>query len=274
MRWREIFIFVKELFRRINEDEVLAVSSQLAYSFLFAFFPFMIFLISLLSFTNLDSAELLAGLQHLLPRSVYDLIYKTIKEVMGMRSGGLVSFGLIMALFSAANGFQAVIRGLNKAYDVKEHRGFIKLQLIAITSTLGLVFIIIAAFVLMVFGKVNGDILLLHFGVEIYFIRLWNALRYVIIFFIMMLVLSVLYNLIPSRRLSWKGVMPGTLFATIGFVLCSEGFAYYINNFNSYAMIYGSIGAVIIFMTWLFFVSVILLVGGEINASLFLKAGN
>jgi membrane protein len=123
----------------------------------------------------------------------------------------------------------------------------------------------------MVLGKVNGNILLHHYNADYYFVKLWDALRYIIIFSILMLVLAILYNLIPSRRLSWRGVLPGALFSTIGFAGCSEGFAYYINNFNSYARIYGSIGVVIIFMTWLFFISVILLIGGEINATLFLK---
>ncbi len=228
----------------------------------------MIFLITILGFSSIKSQDVLAGLQNVVPLEVYRLISKTVGEVFHNKSIKLLSFGIISAIWVASNGILALIKALNKAYDEEERRSFIKVQLVAIGFTFALAFMIAVAFVLLIFGKINSTVFLKYFALKSLSPIIWNILRYVIILFVMIFIFSALYHYTPCRKLTWKEVLPGSIFATIGWGVFSELFSLYINNFGNYSKIYGSIGAVIIFMTWLFMISVILLVGGEINATL------
>jgi len=100
------------------------------------------------------------------------------------------------------------------------------------------------------------------------FLALWDVFRYFIILCVMVLIFAALYRYTPSKRLSWREVFPGSVFATIGWVIVSVGFSFYVNNFGNYSRLYGSIGAVIILLTWLFLTSIIIILGGEVNATL------
>ena len=263
--WKKV---AKELWRRIQEDDIGALGAQLSYSFLFAFFPFLIFAMTLIGCTSIKSEEVLLGLRSIVPLEVYKLTEITVKEVVDNKNLKLLSFGIITAIWIASNGFLAVIKGLNKAYDVKEKRGKIKVQVIALSCTIILACIIVLAFILIIFGEINGSLILKYFGVGLFFRNVWNYFRYILIILIMVFVFASIYHFIPCRKLSWKEVIPGSVFTSVGWIICSEVFSYYVNNFSNYSMLYGSIGAVIILMTWLFLTSILLLVGGEINATL------
>lgn len=258
----------KDFIIRFNSDDIVALGTQLAYSFLLAFFPFLIFLMTVLGYSTVKSDEVLAGLREILPIEAYKLIYKTVVEIVETKSIKLLSFGIITTLWTASNGFTAVIKGLNKAYDEDEKRPFWKVQLIALLCTIALVFIIVAAFALLIFGEINGNMLAKYFGMDIEFKVGWNILRYILTLVIMIFIFAALYHFTPCRRLTWREVMPGAIFTTMGWIVCSVLFSLYVNNFNSYSMIYGSIGAVIILMTWMFLISEVLLIGGEINATM------
>ena len=253
---------------RIKKDDLSALGAQLSYSFLLAFFPFLIFMISLIGFSSINSKEVLAGIEKIVPFEVYKLISKTVAEVVDKQNIKLLSFGFISTIWAASSGFMAVIKALNKAYEEEENRGFIKVQLIALACTCALAFIILLAFSLVVLGEANGKIILQHLGLGGYFSMFWNIIRYVIVLLIMIFVFSSLFYFVPCRKLTWREVLPGAIFTTLGWALSSVIFSFYINNFGNYSKIYGSIGAVIVFMTWLFLISIVLLIGGEINATL------
>lgn len=261
-------IRTKDLWVRLMEDDIGSLGAQLSYSLLFAFFPFLIFLITVLGFSSIKIEDVLAGIRNIVPLEVYKLTEKTVIEVANNKNLRLLSFGILTAVFTASNGFLAVIKGLNKAYDVKEQRGIIKVQIIALSCTVILALTIVISFILLVFGEVNGNLILKHFDLSPSFKSVWNYFRYFIVIGIMMFIFAAIYHFIPCRKLTWKEVIPGAVFTSIGWIVCSEAFSYYVNKFSNYSMLYGSIGAVIILMTWLFLISVLLLVGGEINATL------
>jgi len=258
----------KRFVQRIKQDDLSALGAQLAYSFLLAFFPFLIFLISLIGFSSIDSREVLIGLKKVVPMEVYSLIDKMVVQVVDNKSIKLLSFGFITTVWAASNGFMAVIKALNKAYEDDEKRGFVQLQLIALACTFGLAFIILTSFSLIVLGEINGNILSRQLGLGIFFKKIWNILRHIAVFTIMVFIFASLFHLTPCRKITWKEVIPGAIFTTVGWIVSSELFSYYVNNFGNYSQIYGSLGAVIVFMTWLFIISEMLLVGGEINATL------
>ncbi|WP_034869111.1 YihY/virulence factor BrkB family protein [Clostridium lundense] len=259
---------IKDLIQRILDDEIPALASQLSYSLLLAFFPFLIFLMTLVGFSSIDSEFVLSEISRVLPNNAYELVHNTVLEILETKNTNLLSFGIIFTLWTASSGFRSVIKGINKAYDEKEKRSFFKVVLISIISTLGLGFLIILTILLLVFGQIIGYILAKKIGVSYLFEVIWNVIRYMIILFSMILIFALMYRYIPSRRLQWKEVIPGAIFATVGWVIASVGFAFYVNNFGNYSRVYGSIGAVIVLLTWLYLTSIIIIVGGEINAAI------
>lgn len=266
--------FIKNMFFRYIDDEVTAMSSQLAYSLLLSFFPFIILLFTLIGYSPLKSSYVLSMLNNLLPNDVYKLVKNTVVEIVDTKRFGLLSFGMISTIWTASNGFNAVIRGLNMAYDEEEKRPFWKVQLVAMLSTLGLIVIILTALALIVFGELGFKILARHFNPIRSLELIIDISRYIIGIFIMLITITIVYRFTPSKKLNIKEVIPGAIFTSLGWSAASLIFAYYVNNFGNYSMIYGSLGAVIALMTWLFISSVIIMLGGEINASIaYVKAG-
>lgn len=258
---------LKNIFFRINDDDVLALAAQLAYSLVLSLFPFLIFLLTLVGYSNVKAEDVIIGLSKLLPREAFSLVEKTIIDLTVNKSMGLLSIGLLIALWAASSGFSAIIKGLNKAYDEKEKRSFLKVSILCFFFALALALIILISVVLFVFGEVNGKILSNSLGFKNFFI-IWNALRYILALVIMTFIFMLLYKYTPSRRLRIKEVLPGSIFTTVAFILTSLLFSFYVNNFANYSKLYGSIGAVIMLMTWVYLLSLILLLGGELNASI------
>lgn len=256
----------KNIINKIMEDEVPALASQLSYSLLLSFFPFLIFLMTLLGFSSIDNEYILLELKSILPNSAYELVYNTVIEVLSTRDSNLLSFSIIFTVWTASTGFRAVIKGINKAYDEKEKRSLPKVFLISILSTLSLGFLIIITVLFLVFGQLIGLYLLEKFKMGSLFYLTWNIIRYIIILISLIIIFALIYKFIPSRKLKWKEVMPGAIFATVGWLLSSFIFSYYVNNFANYSRVYGSIGAVIVLMVWLYLTSIIIILGGELNA--------
>ncbi|MFL0267604.1 YihY/virulence factor BrkB family protein [Candidatus Clostridium radicumherbarum] len=260
--------FFKSLFYRYIDDEISAMSSQLAYNFLLSLFPFLILLLTILGYSSIKSQDILGVLKNILPNEVFGLIKKTVIEIVDIKRGGLLSLSMITTIWTASNGFNAVIRCLNKAYDEKENRSFIKVQFTSLMCTLGLALIIIISLALLVFGEIGGNLLLAHFKYPKLAEYFLDFARYFIGLIVMLIVFNAVYKYTPSKRLTFKETFPGAVFTTVGWILTSFAFSYYVNHFGSYSKIYGSIGAIIALMSWLYLSSVIILIGGEINATI------
>lgn len=259
---------IKELILRFQDDDVPAMASMLTYSLIVSFFPFIIFLMTLAGYSSLRAEDVLSGMRAMLPEEAYELVSKTVSEVLGRKNVHLLSISLLFTIFAASNGFTAVIKGLNKAYDEEEKRSFIKIQFISVCCTLGITVVIIISVLLLVFGQLLSNSIASRWNFSFIYSFLWTISRYIIILFSMITVFAFLYKYTPSRKLNMREVMPGTMFASAGWLIVSLGFAFYINNFQNYSIIYGSIGAVFILLNWLFFTSIVIMLGGEINATL------
>ncbi|MBZ4645396.1 MAG: YihY/virulence factor BrkB family protein [Clostridia bacterium] len=268
MNLNKLIKYVRNLYFRFYDDEVPALGAQLAYYFLLSFFPFLIFLVTMIGYTTLSSEEVLRELSNILPQNAYALIYDSISHITNRKNGGLLSFGIVTTLWAASNGVGAAVRGLNKAYDEEEERPLWKIKGIAILFTVALAVVILLSFILLIFGQQIGIYLAKWLGMAGFFHAIWDTLRYIIMLLIMVLIFAAFYRYIPNRRLMWKEVIPGAIFATIGWILISLGFAYYVNNFGNYSRIYGSIGGAIVLLIWLFFSAMVILMGGELNATL------
>ncbi|MDM0937274.1 YihY/virulence factor BrkB family protein [Clostridium perfringens] len=265
---RKTVIFLVMFIKKIGDDDIFALGAQLAYYMVLSFIPFLMFLMTLVGFSHLNSDAVLNLLSNVMPTEAFNLIQSTVIEIVDREQTGLLWISIALAIWVSSSGFKAVIKGLNKAYGVKETRSYIKLKLISMIYTILLALIVIATLFLFVFGDVIGDFFMkvLEHPEVIYYI--WNILRYVVVILIMILFFMFLYNATPCVRLGWLEVIPGAVITTLGWISISYIFAYYVNNFSNYSRLYGSLGAVFMFMTWMFINSMILILGGEINAVL------
>ncbi|MDO5353361.1 MAG: YihY/virulence factor BrkB family protein [Clostridium perfringens] len=265
---RKTVIFLVMFIKKIGDDDIFALGAQLAYYMVLSFIPFLMFLMTLVGFSHLNSDAVLNLLSNVMPTEAFNLIQSTVIEIVDREQTGLLWISIALAIWVSSSGFKAVIKGLNKAYGVKETRSYIKLKLISMIYIILLALIVIATLFLFVFGDVIGDffIKVLEHPEFIYYI--WNMLRYVVVILIMILFFMFLYNATPCVRLGWLEVIPGAVITTLGWISISYIFAYYVNNFSNYSRLYGSLGAVFMFMTWMFITSMILILGGEINAVL------
>ena len=264
-KWKK---YVLQLYVRFKDDDIPSLSAQLSFYLLLSLFPFLLFLLNILSFTTVSAREFTESISRFLPGDVSLFFRGLVTEMLNVKSAALLSISALVTLWAASRGINAISLCLNKACDKDEDRPFWKISVITIFFTICMAVMVMAALFFLIFGRVIGENLFGVLHVENVFAWLWQVLRYAVPIAIMFLVFLLLYKFIPNCQLRWKEVLPGSLFSTFGWIIASLAFSFYIDNFAGYTRIYGSIGAVIILMIWLYISSIVLLLGGEINAIL------
>ena len=185
---------------------------------------------------------------------------------MQAKSTTLILLGIIGSLWVASRGISAIIRGLNNSYTVKESRKFIKLNFIVLISTIGISFMTIFAFIMLVFGEIIGSYVFGLIGAQTLFSVIWPILRYVIPFALMLITFYLIYRYAPNKKLKFNNIIIGAIFTTFGLIITSLLFSFYVNSFAIYEKVYGSLGGVIALIGWLYINTLIILLGGELNA--------
>lgn len=265
--WKDILWRVYDGF---NEDRVMAVAAGVVFYGVLALFPAITALVSIYGLVSDPSTirEHLNALGSVVPPDALNIIGEQIDRITKNGGGklGLASaFGILVALWSANSGMKAVFDALNVAYDEQEKRGFFKLNLIALCFTLGSI-----AFLMLAIGAmVVVPIVLQTLGFGSFTETLFRVLRWPVLFVVVVLVLAVLYRFGPSRREPrWRWVTPGSIVATVLWIIGSLLFSWYLSNFADYNATYGSLGAAIGMMMWLWLSAMAILVGAEINAEI------
>ncbi len=258
--------FVVGLIKKIFQDDIISNGAQLAYFLMLAFIPFLIFLITLIGKSKISSDDLLIFLSSIMPKASFELIKSTIGGIIDIQRPDVLWGSIILAIWVSSSGFGAVIKGLNSSYGVVETRSYILRKLLSIIYTILLAWTIAMTLLLFVFGGLIEKFIISRLDHPFIINIFWYAGRYSIILIVMFIIFLFLYNVTPCKRLGWKEVMPGAIFTTIGWIVTSLIFTFYVNNFNNYAKIYGGLSAVFAIMIWLFISSLTLLVGGELNA--------
>ncbi|HEX6731612.1 MAG TPA: YihY/virulence factor BrkB family protein [Pyrinomonadaceae bacterium] len=263
----------KRVWNEIQKDEVFGRAAELSYYFLLALFPLLIFLTSTIgivlgSGTGTRQA-LFSYLARVMPPSAFQLIESTMLEVSASSSGGKISFGILAALWAASNGLGAITQSLNVAYDVKESRPWWKQRLTAIGLTIALSVLIISALILVVAGGHIADGLARMFGFSSVFSITWKIVQWPIVLAFMILAFALIYYFAPDLHdQKWKWLTPGSAIGVALWLAISVAFRVYLHFFDSYSNTYGSLGAVIILMLWLYFTGAAILIGGEINSEI------
>ncbi len=253
------------LIEKVKKDDVFALASQLAYYLMLSFFPFILFLMTLAGLSSLSSSDVLNQLSVMLPKSILDLTQSTIQEVFDNEYTGLLGISILLMIWTSSSAFKAIINSVNKAYDFKENRSFIKLSIISMAGILALALTMILSLIILVFGNVISEYIESFNSIYRVTLTLWSIFRYTFIFIIMIIIFVGIYRFAPAQKLILKEVIPGSIFSTIGWIIVSLGFSFYVDNFGNYSRFYGSLGAVFILMTWLFLISMIFILGIEIN---------
>ena len=272
--WRLGGLTVKELVRRLweetQQDEILGRGAQLAYYFLLSLFPALIFLTALMGLFPLKNAmpELMSYLQNVLPEDALSLVQKYLEQVVEGSGTGLLSLGLLGALWASSSGVTAIIESLNAVYRAKETRPFWKVRLIAILLTIGLAGFIILSITLILYGEYIGSWLANFVGLGSLFEVVWIILQWPVAIALMLFALAAMYYFCPNVEQDWRWVTPGSLLAVLLWLVVSLGFKLYVDHFGDYNKVYGSIAGIIVLMLWFYFAGVVLLLGGELNAEI------
>ncbi|MFT8319868.1 MAG: YihY/virulence factor BrkB family protein [Bacillus sp. (in: firmicutes)] len=261
----EVITFTKKIAQRIKQDDVFDLAAQLAYYFLLSIFPLIIFMMTLLPYLPITKEDLLGIIGTFAPGDSMNIIESNLEQVLS-KNGTLLSFGIIATIWSASNGLNAIVKAFNKAYDVEETRSFIVARAMSIVLTLAMIAVVVIALLLPVFGEQIGLFLFSQFSLSDEFLTVWGAVRFLVSPAILFIVFLALYWFAPNKKMKCVSAVPGAIFATVGWVIVSFGFSYYVGNFGNYSATYGSIGAIIITMIWFYLTGVIIMIGGEINA--------
>lgn len=254
----------------ISKDSLMDRASSLAYNFMLAIFPGIIFLFTLIPFLpDGFQNQLMSLIALILPNKAFEAFQSTIEEIVKIQNGKLLSIGFILSLVFATNGVHYLMIAFNKSSLIVETRSWVKRRVIAVILTL-----IIAMSVIVCIGAMTvGEIALTYIESELhikgnltyYAIQFTRWALLGVLYFV---TTSILYKYGPAHAKKWKFFSAGSFLATILAFLSVWGFSFYINNFGSYNKIYGSIGTLLVVMIWLYLNSLILLLGFELNASI------
>ena len=258
--------FFTRLYQKINDDDITGNAAQVAFYFSFALFPLLLFLLTIFGFV-ISGAENLRGqlfnyLSQVMPGSAFELVRSTLEEVGESATGGKLTFGLLITLYSAAAGIDNLRGALNEVYNLKETRSWWKTKLLAVLLTLGIGILIVIAFSFIFYGEqLLGYILPIESGVIL------NILEWATVLVALLLAFALVYNFTPNHSpFEWKWISPGDIIGLLLWLIVSGVFRIYLSYFNTYAKTYGSLGAMIILLLWLYLTALVLLIGGAINA--------
>ena len=265
-----IYEVIEALMFEVTEDYLLNKASSLAFNFMLALFPAIIFLFTLIPYIPIENLpeELLNLLASILPYNAYMALQNTIEDIVKKQNGSLLSIGFLSALFFATNGVSTLMQAFNNSSLVIEKRTWFKRRMIALNLTIVISVSLLLAIGIMIAGQDLIRFMQRQLGSKSDWVYVIALTRWLIIITIFFTTISLLYRYGPSHKLKWSFMSPGAVLATILAILTSLGFTYYINNFSSYNKIYGSIGTLIVVMIWLYINSLILLIGFELNASI------
>jgi membrane protein len=260
--------FLKELYQETQEDDVFNGAAALGYYLTLALFPAMIFLMAVIPYlpiANVDQA-IMDLLRQALPGSAADMFTGVVQQVTSEQRGGLLSFGFVAALWATSAGMYAIMQQLNITYDVAESRSFWKARLIAIGLSVMFAVLVIGGFSLIVLGGQIQDWLGSKFGFSDALLTFFVVFRWLMIALGLLFAFSLIYYLAPNVKQRFKFVTVGSVIGAVLLIGASLGFAWYTQNFGNYDATYGSIGAVIVLMLWLYIAGLTILIGSEINA--------
>jgi membrane protein len=270
----KIPISLGELFKRtFNEtlaDDVLNLAAQQAYYFFFALFPMLLGLLAFASFFQISNVtdELFRMLGGAMPQGVWEMIKTQLDEIENQNAGGLLTFAFLLTLWSSSGAIVSMCSTLNAAYDITEGRPWWKVRLTAIGLTIGLSLFILTSMVLVIGGPWLADKVANIAGLGPAFAVTWKILQWPLVFALVATAFAILYYFAPDAEQEFVWITPGSILATLLWVIISVALQQFFANFGSYTETYGVIGGVMMLMLWFYCSGIAILVGAELNAEI------
>ncbi|HRR26518.1 MAG TPA: YihY/virulence factor BrkB family protein [Acidobacteriota bacterium] len=260
------------VWNEINQDDCWGMAAQLSYYFLMAFFPFVLFVNSLLGFLP-QTPDLLSlmlrDLARVLPEDSFQLVENILRAVVGGRHGGVLTVSLVMALWFASTAFNGMIALFNRAFRVRDHRPYYITRFIAILVTIVVSVFTLFAGILLFFGDWAID----HWVQNPWLNQIYTGFRWVLIFVFLNIGVQMIFHFLPAVRLPWRYFSPGGVVAVAGWVVGSLCFRFYVNHYADYRVLWGPLGALIALMVWFYISSFTLLLGAEIDSEIHKRNG-
>ena len=263
-----VYQILENLILNIRHDDILHHSQSMAFSFTLAVFPAIIFLFSLLPYIPVPQFQ--ENIMDLLGElAMLEQVRHTVSDILSRPRGDILSFSMILALFLATNGMVELSQTFNKIYKTVESRGYAKTRLIALLLTIGMGVVVFISIILLIVGEFTLDFLINN-GILTQDFLLYSimALRFSVLLLLFLFAISFIYFFAPALHNRWRFISIGSVMASLLSLFVSYLFSTYINNFGTYNKLYGSIGAMIAMMVWIYMISVILLIGFEVNVSI------
>lgn len=266
-KWK---VFFPRLYDKAFDVDIFSRSAQVAFYFAFSFFPLLFFLVSLfglvLDSTNDLKNELFDYLRQIMPGTVFTLVRKTVEEVIENSSGGKATIGLLITLWSASAGIDSIRAALNAVYDLKETRNWFNTKFQSLILTLIIIGLVAIGLLLVFYGWQMVGIVMDSFNLKSSPL-VQVSVQWIAFLLVMLLAVEMIFSWVPNYgKFRWIWITPGSIVAILLWLLLTTGFRVYLQYFNTYDKTYGSLGAVIILMLWLYLTAMVVLIGGAINS--------
>jgi membrane protein len=267
LTWGEL---LKRTVKETSDDDCLGLAAQLAYYFFLALFPAVLFLVALASFFPLSNLadDVVRTLRPIAPPDVLAFLEEQLRRLSNSDNGGILTLGILGAIWSSSAALVAIVSSLNRAYDIDEGRPWWKVRLTAIGLTVALALMVLASFTLIVAGPAIAAYLASSFGFGSVFEWAWTMLQWPLAFFLVSTAIGLVYYFAPDAEQDWVWITPGAVLSTLLWVLISLAFKVYVANFGEYNATYGAVGAVIVLLLWFYISGLAILVGAELNAEI------
>ena len=265
--WREL---LKRTYTDAMQDDAMGLAAQLAYYFFLALFPAILCVIALASFFPLHNFtdDIVASLGRFAPKEMLVLIQEQMVRLAEGNDGGILSVGLLGAIWSSSAAMVAMINAMNKAYDIEESRPWWKVRILAIVLTIGLAVFIVLSFGLVIAGPQLADWLAAKYALGGVFVWTWKILQWPVAFALVVSGIGLVYYFAPDAEQEWAWITPGSLVATVLWLMGSLAFRYYVVSFADYQSTYGAVTGVILLMLWFYLSGLVIILGAEISAEI------
>lgn len=278
MNFKNKFKTLKNIIDSVVENDFFGMASEMGFMLCIGIFPFILFLTAIFGFIGKNSfmGPIFIFMHNIMPTDVINLINTVLEEVFFFKRSGLIAIlGFCITLFLSTNTIAIVAKGLNRAYKVKETRNFFYSRLLSLIMVFVNTLVLFLSITLIVFGKVIIKFFVAYLGMTEHLANIMLFVRWPIAFLTLFLMAYLSYYILPdlsgNERLRRHSALPGSIFFCISWLLGSWLFSVYINNLHTYNFVYGTIAGFAVMMMWLYYTSILILIGGEINSQLYEK---
>jgi membrane protein len=267
MHWKPI---LRATVKEVLDDDAAGLAAQLSYYFFLSLFPTLLALVALASLFPLQNFtdEVSRVLSPVAPRAAVKLITDQMVSIGQQENTGLLSLGLLTAIWSSSAAMGAVVSAMNRAYGITDRRPWWRVRLVAIGLTTALAFFILLSLSLVLAGPQLADYLTRWFGMSVVFAWAWKLLQWPLVFALVSVGIAMIYHFAPHRKRRWLWLTPGSVLATALWLIGSLGFRVYVVKSGSYESAYGTLGGIIVLMLWFYVSGLSIVIGAELDAEI------